>query len=77
MPPGPASRKSGWNGPPVAKPERKGFGSVVLFDAARQFGMDIDVEYDPDGLRYELRIPMHEIAPSKPSETTVQADIAR
>ncbi len=68
-------RESG--GPSVAKPTRKGFGSVILFDAARQFGMDIDVNYDPNGLRYELRVALQEIAPSKPSETTVQADIAR
>ncbi|HET7912673.1 MAG TPA: sensor histidine kinase, partial [Pseudolabrys sp.] len=52
-------------GPPVVQPTRKGFGSVVLFDAARQFGMDIDVKYDPEGLNYELHVPMSEILPSK------------
>jgi two-component sensor histidine kinase len=32
-------------GAPVAKPTRKGFGSVILFDAAKLFGMDISVAY--------------------------------
>jgi two-component sensor histidine kinase len=57
-------RESG--GPPVTKPTKKGFGNVILFDAAKQFGMDISVDYDPMGLKYELRVPMHVIAPSKP-----------
>lgn len=51
-------------GPPVAKPARKGFGSIVLFDAAKQFGMDISVKYDPAGLSYELQVPMRAIEPS-------------
>lgn len=56
-------------GPPVAKPTRKGFGSVILFDAAKQFGMDINVQYDTTGLRYELRVPTHQISPSMRTET--------
>jgi two-component sensor histidine kinase len=58
-------------GPPVMKPTRKGFGSVILFDTAKQFGMDIGVDYDPKGLKFELRVPMHVIAPSKPSDSVV------
>jgi PAS domain S-box-containing protein len=50
-------------GPPVAKPTRKGFGSTILFDAAKHFGMDVGVKYDPDGLTYELRVPMQTIEP--------------
>jgi PAS domain S-box-containing protein len=56
-------------GPPVAKPTRKGFGSIILFEAAKQFGMDIDVKYAPKGLSYELRVPMQEI--TLPSESLV------
>lgn len=64
-------------GPPVAKPTRKGFGSVILFDAAQQFGMDINAKYDPEGLSYELRIPMQDIVPSRHSEILVPpSDIA-
>jgi two-component sensor histidine kinase len=51
-------------GPPVTEPTRKGFGSVILFDAAKEFGMDIVVKYDPSGLTYQLRVPMRDIAPS-------------
>jgi two-component sensor histidine kinase len=64
-------RESG--GPPVTPPSRTGFGSVILFNAAKQFGMDIDVNYDPLGLRYELRVPMQHIAPSMPSDSAVPA----
>jgi len=55
-------------GPAVAQPTRKGFGSVILSDAAKQFGMDIDVRYEPTGLCYELHVSMRDIAPSKPSD---------
>jgi hypothetical protein len=52
----------------VTKPKRQGFGSVILFESAKQFRMDVSVDYDPKGLRYELRVPMRDIAPSKPSD---------
>jgi PAS domain S-box-containing protein len=61
-------------GPLVAMPTRKGFGSIVLFDAAKQFGMDINVNYDPTGLIYQLRVPVHEIQPSKVSEIVTPPD---
>jgi two-component sensor histidine kinase len=57
-------------GPPVIKPERKGFGSVILVDSARQFRMDVCVDYDPKGLSYALRVPMADIAPSRVSQGT-------
>jgi two-component sensor histidine kinase len=56
-------------GPPVEKPTRKGFGSVILFDAAKQFGMEVSVNYDIRGMSYELRVPMKDITASKPAET--------
>ncbi len=52
------------DGPPVSPPARKGFGSVILFDATKQFGMDSSVAYLPEGLHYELRVPLRHIAPS-------------
>jgi two-component sensor histidine kinase len=58
-------------GPPVAEPTRKGFGSVILFDTAKQFGMDTKVEYHAKGLGYELHVAMQEIAPSKPSDSVL------
>jgi two-component sensor histidine kinase len=59
-------------GPPVAKPTRKGFGSVILFEVAKQFGMDVSVDFDPKGLRYELRVPVKAVAASSAGK-----DIAR
>lgn len=56
-------RESG--GPPAAAPARKGFGSVILFDAAKEFGMDVHAEYDPKGLSYEVRVPLGRIIPSE------------
>ena len=42
------------NGPKVAEPERQGFGSTVLVKAVKAFGAQAQIEYAPDGLRYEL-----------------------
>jgi two-component sensor histidine kinase len=64
-------------GPPVVEPTRKGFGSVILLDAARRFGMDIDVKYHPAGLSYELHVSTRDIAPSKPSNEDVPYEFAR
>lgn len=50
-------------GPLVTKPTRKGFGSVILSDAARQFGMEVTLDYDPQGLRYKLCVPLRKIVP--------------
>lgn len=46
-------RESG--GPPVSPPTRKGFGSTILFEAAKQFSQDIQAKYNPEGLTYQLR----------------------
>ena len=64
-------RESG--GPPVAKPTRKGFGSVILFDTSKRFGMDISAKYDPKGFNYELRVPIQNIAPTKSSDSVKPA----
>jgi hypothetical protein len=42
-------------GPPVLAPNRKGFGSTILLDGAKQFASHAALNYEPDGLRYELR----------------------
>lgn len=46
-------RESG--GPPVSPPTRKGFGSTILFETAKQFSQDIQAKYDPEGLTYQFR----------------------
>jgi PAS domain S-box-containing protein len=45
-------------GPPVVLPSRKGFGTTILLDAAKQFGRHVALNYEPDGLRYEVRFPL-------------------
>lgn len=47
-------------GPRVSPPTRKGFGSVILLDAAKQFGT-VTMNYLPDGLHYRLTLDLKEI----------------
>ena len=47
-------------GPRVSPPTRKGFGSVILLDAAHQFGTPT-MDYLPDGLLYQLELDLKEI----------------
>ena len=54
------------DGPQVSPPTRKGFGSVILQEAAEDFGT-VSVEYRPEGLAYQLRVDLKEIeAPKNP-----------
>ena len=46
-------RESG--GPPVSPPARKGFGSTILFEVAKQFSQDVQAKFSPEGLTYQLR----------------------
>ena len=48
-------------GPMVTAPKRKGFGSSILLDSAKQFGEGVKLDYNPQGLRYELRFPLRAI----------------
>jgi PAS domain S-box-containing protein len=48
-------RESG--GPPVAKPNRRGFGSVIIIDSAKQFARPT-MDYLPEGLCYKLEIDL-------------------
>lgn len=48
------------DGPLVSAPTRKGFGSVILQDAAESLG-HVTIEYRPDGLLYQLRIDLKEV----------------
>jgi two-component sensor histidine kinase len=52
-------------GPPVFEPKRKGFGSTILLDVARQFGLHAALDYDVLGLRYGLDIPLSAIEVSQ------------
>jgi PAS domain S-box-containing protein len=49
-------------GPPIlVPPQRVGFGSVILLDGAKQFGPQVALNYDPEGVRYSLRFPLSAI----------------
>ncbi len=48
-------------GPPVSAPNRKGFGNVILVDGAKQFASHVALNFDPEGLRYELRCALSAI----------------
>lgn len=61
-------RESG--GPPVSPPTRKGFGSAILLEAAKQFSQNVQANYNPHGLTYQLELllsgieaPQVEVAP--------------
>jgi PAS domain S-box-containing protein len=46
-------------GPPVSTPmHKKGFGTVLLLDGARQVGRHVAMNFHPQGLSYELRLPL-------------------
>ncbi|GJE41874.1 PAS domain S-box protein [Methylobacterium soli] len=51
-----------WNehdGPPVALPTRDGFGSRVLNRVlTAQIGAEVNIDYDPDGLRVTVDVPL-------------------
>jgi len=51
-------------GPPVTVPTRKGFGSIILLDSAKRFSRSVELEYAPQGLRYELELLLSEIEAS-------------
>jgi two-component sensor histidine kinase len=47
------------DGPPVALPTRDGFGSRVLNRVlTAQVGAQVDIAYDPDGLRVTVDLPL-------------------
>jgi PAS domain S-box-containing protein len=61
---GPSGQQLRWvwnehDGPPVALPTRDGFGSRVLNRVlTAQIGAEVDIAYDPDGLRVTVDVPL-------------------
>ena len=47
-------------GPRVSPPTRRGFGSVILLEAAEQFG-SVTMDYLPEGLTYQLQLDLNAI----------------
>jgi PAS domain S-box-containing protein len=50
-------------GPKVVRPKSKGFGSSILVDGAKGFGGQVALNFDPDGLSYELQLALTQIEP--------------
>ena len=42
----------------MAEPSRRGFGSVIFMDMAKQWAADVSTDFAEDGLTYSLRIPL-------------------
>lgn len=50
------------DGPRVERSTRQGFGSFILLETPKQFGGEAKSEFDANGLRYELRLPVAAIS---------------
>jgi PAS domain S-box-containing protein len=48
-------------GPRVRKPGRRGFGSTILIDAAKSFGSEAHLTFEPNGLSYQLQMSLSSI----------------
>ena len=57
-------------GPRVSPPTRRGFGSVILLEAAQQFG-EVTVKYSPEGLIYQLQLDLKAIEPTQQPLSTM------
>ena len=55
-------------GPMVSGPKRKGFGSSILLDAAKHFGQHVALDYDPQGLRFQIQLLLSTIEADKKQE---------
>ncbi len=50
------------NGPPLpSRPTAKGFGSAILLESGKPFGGQATIDFNPDGLIFELRLPLKAI----------------
>jgi two-component sensor histidine kinase len=57
------------DGPPVAKPAKAGFGSLLIRRVlAADFGGKVELRYEPDGFVCHLTAPMARCCPPSPSE---------
>ena len=48
-------------GPAASVPSRRGFGSVILIDMARQWASEVTADYSTGGLTYSLRVSLDRI----------------
>jgi two-component sensor histidine kinase len=51
-----------YGGPPVAKPSRRGFGTLLITDAvAKSVDGDVAIDYASDGVRWTLSAPLDRV----------------
>jgi PAS domain S-box-containing protein len=55
-------------GPLVKEPSRRGFGSIILEEGAKSLAEKIFLYYRPDGLRYELVLPLARLTLLSPEQ---------
>lgn len=61
-------------GPRVEPPSHRGFGSKVINQIIeRQLGAVVDTNWDPEGIRLSVRIPLAQIRPDVPKEPVREA----
>ncbi|WP_454796972.1 response regulator [Novosphingobium lindaniclasticum] len=54
-------------GPPVSVPERRGFGSTLIENSMAGDGARISAEYAPEGVRWQLVLPLSDAAAEAPA----------
>jgi PAS domain S-box-containing protein len=61
------------NGPPVSRPERRGFGSTVVDSMAKQsVGGEVELDYAPSGLTWRLMCPAANAVESLGNESNLR-----
>ena len=49
------------NGPAVDRPQRKGFGTILIEGVASDLGGRVDIDYDPRGLVLKTVVPLRTV----------------
>ncbi len=60
-------------GPAVLPPTRRGFGSTILLDSTRAISQKVAMNFTPQGLSYELTVPLSAITATKNSPADIVA----
>lgn len=63
-------------GPPVAVPERRGFGSTLIESSMKADGARIGADYAPEGVRWQLDLPLGDDVPPEPAQKTTGVETA-
>lgn len=59
------------NGPPVIKPTKVGFGCTLIRSAlSSEAGAEVALDFDPEGVRCRIVLPLESISPGAGTETT-------